>query len=457
MPVSKSPTRTPTQAPMFKPEANGNPPAERPLVVTLLNIENFKGINAVRWEPNGTLAVVSGNNGAGKSSLLDGVMACLTSGARLPEQPIRRGYKKATCYITLGRAVVEGASPEAAYHIERSWTPSGGSIKIENADGTPITERAGDWLARMFGVGGCDPLAFAQAAPAAQRETLMRVTGVDVALAELEAQRAAALGAKRDATTAVTLHTTALAGLPDRTGPDVEVSVAELSAKVRSAHEVNGHNKNARNWLAGKQQARAAIAKQLRDLEETMAELRDSGTAIQVEIAANEAEIVAMQDIDVAGIEKAIGTVEADNAAARHRQARKAAQSRLSEAQAALIQAARSVDDIDAKRRLAIEKAAMPVNGLAFADDSVTFGGVPLAQVNTAMQIRIGVAMALTDGKPIRVVFTRYGSLLDDAGMVALRDLAAEHGAQVFVERVSGGDEGGIVITDGVAVEGGAL
>lgn len=449
---------SPNKSSLYQTRQNDQPPTvlNDGLVVTMLDIQNFKGVSAVKWAPDGDLAVVSGNNGAGKSSVLDAVMSCLTSGAKLPEMPIKRGHKKATCFITLGRRVVDGSSSEAVYRIERSWTPSGGSIKIENADGAPITERSGDWLARMFGNGGCDPLAFAQAAPAEQRATLLRVTGLNTALGELDARRAAALVARRDATNAVAIHNASLSGLPDRPGPDVECSASDLLKAAGNAAARNAENLRAREWLAGSRASLVAIAKELGELEAKITNLRDRGAAIQKDIDAAAPEIAAMKDEDVAAIQRSITTIEADNAIARHRKARRDAKSRLDEAEAALVAADRVVDDIDAKRRMAIEEAKMPVKGLAFADDSVTFDRIPLAQVNTATQIRVGVALALAEKKPIRVIFTRYGSLLDHAGMVALRDLAAEHGAQVFVERVSSGEEGGIVITDGVSVEGGA-
>ena len=458
MNTAKSPSKPVT--PSMRPESleRTDPPTSvpGPVVVTCLDVQHFKGVTAVKWEPDGELAVVSGNNGAGKSSVLDAIMSCLTSGARLPEMPIKRGYKKATCCITLGRRVVDGSDPEAAFKIERAWTPSGPSIKITNADGTPIKERPTDWLAMMFGAGGCDPLAFAQAAPAEQRATLMRVTGLDKAAVAFDAERNDALAAQRNAKAAATVHAASLAALPDTPGPDAERSMAGVLASLQEATAKNEANDAARKWLAAKRLQEQSIIADILALEERIATFRKNAEEVKKEIAGHEPTILQMRDIDLEPIRASISTIEADNAKARNRAARNAAKARLDEAEAALVAAARKIEDIDAKRRVAIEEAPMPFPGLAFSDDAVTFDRVPLGQVNTAMQMRIGVALALAEQKPIRVIFTRYGSLLDDAGMKALRDLAVEHGAQVFVERVSNGEDGGLVITDGVAIEGGA-
>jgi len=438
----------------------GEAPAEQAagqdeLCIIALEVSAFKGVRAVKWHPDPTMAVVSGKNGAGKSSVLDGIMACLTSGKKLPEEPIRKGYKKATCCVTLGRRVVDERDPEAAYRIVRTWTPSGGKIEAFHADGTPVKDPSA-WLGRMFNDGGCDPLAFSQATPAEQRDTLIRVTGLDLVLADLDAQRGAALRAKHTAETELRLASTSLDAIPETDGPDQEVSVAELLSKAAEAAATNETNRKARQWLADQRSAQANVAAEIKALEAKIAELRDRGSAIQKQIDEHDARIAAMQDADVEAIQRSIQTIESDNAKARTRAARRRAIEARDIATKAVSAAAKSIEDIDARRRLAIEEAPMPVKGLAFEDSAVTFNKVPLAQVNSAMQMRVGVALALAEKKPIRVIFTRYGSLLDQDGLRELREIAVRHHAQVFVERVS--DEGGdgLCIVEGEAVSGGA-
>jgi len=425
------------------------------LYITLIEVENFKGIRLVRWTPDPTMAVVSGKNGAGKSSLLDGTMACLTSGARLPELPIKRGHKKATCYITLSRIVVDGSSPEAAYFIERTWTPSGGGIKITKPDGTPINEKPSEWLNRMFGAGGCDPLAFANAAPREQRDTLMRVTGLDRLMVSLDEEKAAALEERRRADAELKVAETALSALPDIPGPDEEVSVGDLLAKAAEAEKKNAENREDRAWLASRKERQSVVSVKIQSLREELAKAQAELEGIDSEIKQYEPAIAALQDVDAAAIRESIAGLEDLNTKARHRKQRRVTAERARDARERFSKANRRVEDVEASRRLAIEKAKMPVDGLAFKDDSVTFKDVPLAQVNTAMQLRIGVALALAEGKPIKTIFTRFGSLLDDDGMRALWDIASEHKAQVFVERVSGSGEGGLCIVEGEAFEGG--
>lgn len=434
---------------VFEPDADASPG----LCVIELEIGAFKGVRAVHWKPDPSMPVVSGQNGAGKSSVIDGIMACLTSGKRFSE-PIRRGHTKASCCITLGRRVVDESSPEAAYRITRTWTRSGGKIEVFEMDGTPVKEPS-SWLSKMFNDGGCDPLAFAQAAPREQRDTLMRVTGLDKSLAALDDKRASALKDKQRAETVLQVANVSLASIPVVDGPDAEVSAAELLSQAAEASSTNAKHARARAWLRGKKDEAGSLASDIAICEAKLADLRGKLGAVEKEIAAQTPVVEAMVDADVQAIQERIKTVEADNAKARDRAARRAAEKSKQEASAAFSSASRAVEAIDAERRLAIESAPMPVKGLAFEDDAVTLDKIPLAQVNSARQIQVGVALALAEKKPIRVVFTRYGSLLDQHGMEALRAIAVEHGAQVFVERVSDAGGDGLCIVDGEAVAGG--
>ena len=51
--------------------------------------------------------------------------------------------------------------------------------------------------------------------------------------------------------------------------------------------------------------------------------------------------------------------------------------------------------------------------------------------------------------RSLRVMLVREGSLLDAESMKTLESIAAEHGAQVWVECVTNGEAVGVVIEDG--------
>ena len=58
--------------------------------ITELRAENIKRLVAVRVKPDGSLVVVGGNNGQGKTSLLDSIAMALGGKDLMPAEPLRR-------------------------------------------------------------------------------------------------------------------------------------------------------------------------------------------------------------------------------------------------------------------------------------------------------------------------------------------------------------------------------
>jgi hypothetical protein len=80
----------------------------------------------------------------------------------------------------------------------------------------------------------------------------------------------------------------------------------------------------------------------------------------------------------------------------------------------------------------------------------VTLNGFPLGQASQAEQIRVSVAIGAALNSRVRIMLVRDGSLLDEKSMKLLEELAAQYDLQVWLERVSGDDEVGILIEDGM-------
>jgi hypothetical protein len=382
------------------------------------------------------------------SDIIDGIKKGISNGVGALKDAVKNAANDA---LNAAKRTLGIASPSKAFAELGGFTMQGMALGVARESPKAVSAVSG----AMRSVVGCDPLAFAQAAPREQRDTLMRVTGLDKSLAALDDKRASALKDKQRAETVLQVANVSLASIPVVDGPDAEVSAAELLSQAAEASSTNAKHARARAWLRGKKDEAGSLASDIAICEAKLADLRGKLGAVEKEIAAQTPVVEAMVDADVQAIQERIKTVEADNAKARDRAARRAAEKSKQEASAAFSSASRAVEAIDAERRLAIESAPMPVKGLAFEDDAVTLDKIPLAQVNSARQIQVGVALALAEKKPIRVVFTRYGSLLDQHGMEALRAIAVEHGAQVFVERVSDAGGDGLCIVDGEAVAGG--
>ena len=91
----------------------------------------------------------------------------------------------------------------------------------------------------------------------------------------------------------------------------------------------------------------------------------------------------------------------------------------------------------------------MPISGLGFDDDGVTYQGVPLKQASAAEQLRVSVAMAMALNPKVRVIRITDGSLLDSDNLALIEQMAADQDFQVWIERVDETGTVGVVIEDG--------
>lgn len=137
--------------------------------ITELRAENIKRLVAVRVKPDGSLVVVGGNNGQGKTSLLDSIAMALGGKDLMPAEPLRRGAEKGQITVTLD----DGAT------IKRTLTSGGGGqLTVTNADGAryPTPQKLIDGLVGKLSF---DPLSFSRMESKAQAATLRALVGLD--------------------------------------------------------------------------------------------------------------------------------------------------------------------------------------------------------------------------------------------------------------------------------------
>lgn len=414
------------------------------LRIVRLEVDAFKRIRAASIKPDGSMVQITGRNAQGKSSILDAIAAALGGGSEAPDKPIRNGNKKATIRIDLGELMVE-----------RSYTPSGGSLTVTPKDGAPIKSPQAV-LDKLVGSLTFDPMRFERMEPRQQVQEIKTLAGLDAALAKVEEERTAAVKAKTEASSAVKTLETQLEGMPADDGPTEETSVSTLADEMGKAMEKNATNAKARKWLAEKSAELVdSMAEHSRILQQ-LGVVKAKIDACEKAINEQEPKVKAMTDIDLAEIRTRMANIESANAAARRRRARTESVAKLEDARKALRNAIRRVEEAEFSREHSIKTAKLPVKGLGFDDQGVTLNGFPFAQASSAERIRASVAMGLASNPTVRVMLVREGSLLDSDGLALLGQIADEYSAQVWVERVTNGEQVGIVIEDGEVREGGA-
>lgn len=383
--------------------------------ITQFEAENFKRLKAVRIDPDTNTVVIAGRNAQGKSSVLDAIQAALAgkAGAKKLSRPIRDGESKARVVITLDDL-----------KIERKWTPSGTTLTVGPKDGNAKLNSPQAVLDRLIGVLSFDPLAFAEAEPRKQVETLIDLIGRED-FDRVAAERRAAYDARTD----VNRDLKRTQAEVDNRADAKQVEPVDVSALVEELQQVRQKDALRAEW-------------------ENIQKGIEHGKIRQAEISAQAEALPEGDAEELTGRLK--NAAEINNAAQRWID-RVAAEEIAAEFAAEVERLTGLILAADAERTGLITNASLPVDGLSFDEDGVAFQGVPFEQASAAERLKVSAAMAMALNPELKVICIRDASLLDDDSKRVLVEMAKAHDYQIWYEVVGTTvDEAvGVIIEDG--------
>lgn len=395
-----------------------------------LHTENFKRVKIVDITPKDNMVVISGNNGQGKSSVMDSFMATLCGGLAMKDQPqpIRDGQDRAEVTVDLGQ-----------YKVTRVWTPGGSHVTVEG-DGQTF-KRPQELLDSIIGKLSFDPMEFMRMKPKEQRDTLLSVVPLEINLPLWETQRQKEYDRRTEIGRNAERLKGKLTAFPIAANlnlPDEELGMVELSGKLASAIEFNQGLAQQKVRVAKLESTVTELEQQLkeaqRDLQDAKDELRiyGNGTPKDTEL-----------------IKRELSEAETTNVAIRQKKERVKAENELKEAEAAYDAQTAILKRMEGERKDALAKAKMPIPGLGFDSEGVTYNDKPLTQASSAEQTMVSMAIAMSLNPTLKVIRIMDGSLLDDQSMEMVRKLAEERDFQIWIEKVDGSGKVGIYIEEG--------
>lgn len=424
---------------------------ELPLHIVELRTENVKRISAVTIRPEGNMVVIGGDNGQGKTSLLDSIEWALGGSKNIDAEPIRRGARKAKIVVNLGEIVVE-----------RTFNAKGGtSLVVKNADGEPMRSPQA-LMDKLCAKVTFDPLSFAREDDKKQDAILKDALGLD--FSKLDAKRqgifdqrrdlkrdAKALGARLDA---MVLHINV---------PEKEDSVAALTEELETAQNIAKSNDAKRSKIKSEQKFLETLETQSMDAKNEVnrieAELSKARLKLQhthderesqkLLLEQLESEADALVDPDTAPIKEKLRTIEETNRKVRENAEHKKLSAELEDLETQIEKHTESIQGIDDEKARQLEAADFPIPGLGFDETGPTLNGVPLSQASQAERLRVSIAIGAALNPRVRVMLVRDAALLDQKSMQLLAEFAAEKNVQIWLERVGDGDESAIIIDDG--------
>lgn len=419
-----------------------------------LRAENFMRLRAVLIRPGDDgVVTIAGANGHGKSSVLTALASAIGGAALCPDVPIRRGEDHAEVTVDLGDLVVT-----------RRWTASGNStLTVKNKDGFKASSPQ-NVLDKLLGGLAFDPLAFTREKPKDQAETLRKLVGLDFTINDRARQRLfeerTIVNREREQIKG------ALARMVEVEAPDEEVSVADLLAKqtglLAQKRDLEAAQRAAQVATQKREAAQVILEEAKKDvvkMEKQLAHARNivaSHEKALIEAEENEdkagGQCMELPEPDLDGIRKQLAEAEGVNSKVRAKKARQAEAAKLSEKDQEAGRLTSQIEMRDLQKATDIASAHFPIPGLGFNEDGVTMEGLPFGQASTAQQIRASIAIGASLSGKLKVALVRNGNDLDDSSLEMVAKFAVEFGLQLWIERIAGGGESGVVIEDGAVL-----
>lgn len=411
-----------------------------------LEAQNVKKLRRVRIAPDGNVTIIGGDEGQGKSTVLDCVVMALAGTKHVSSVPIRTGETEAAIKLTLGE------KGEKQLIVERTFDAAKGtSLVVRGPDGKKLPGGPQEILNKLFSMVGFKPLQFASEDPDKQAETLRKLVGIDFAPvdAEIKALYDQRTEVGRDGKTAAGQ----LAGItaPADGTPDDEVSIKDLLAEKEAAERANANADKVARDHADANVKLNAIHDEIERLENAIKDLKEKARQAtdlvrELDDAMDETN---GKRVDLAPIREKLANVETVNRAVRAKKehAKKTAEvARLREEYAELTT---KIEALEASKGEMLAKAKWPIEGLGFGSNGITYKGLPFDQASRGERYRVSIAIGMALNPQLRVLLLEDASVLDKHAMQAVREMAEAKDYDVWIERVGDGDAGALIMVDG--------
>lgn len=424
-----------------------------PLRILQFTSENVKRLKFVEIDPNKNFVVIAGNNGQGKSSILDSIAMALGGKSNFGPNPINTTASAATVSLDFGR-----------FKVTRTIKGGSTSLKIEGADGEKFSSPQtllDDLIGEMF-----DPWKFAEMKKDKLMDTLKQVVGVD--FSALDAEHAKLFAERTHVNASLRLENARLADLPHYGDVKEKVDVSQLVTAMENAQKANmaversklglEELKDELNALKDKVQPlddeieriKSALAKKMTDREG----LNTSISAKEKEISKQQVAVSKMEIIDVESITKKSMDATAVNAKVDANTRREDQRKRVSEIKDEAAKMTKRLDDIKAIKAEKMSRVKFPVPELTFDDEKgVLYNGIEFENASSSERLKASVAMGVALYPKMPIMLVRRGSDLDLESLRTLHHLAVEKGAQIWIERVGEDGPATLIIEDGSVKE----
>lgn len=401
--------------------------------ISSLEIENVKRVKAVRLEPteNG-LTVIGGNNGQGKTSVLDAIAWALGGSRFAPSEPKRDGSViPPHLTVKLSNGIV----------VERKGKNS--DLKVIDPTGNKSGQALLDSFVSAFAL---NLPKFMNDSSKEKADTLLRVIGVGDRLYELEFNEERkynerrAIGQIADQKKKFAAEMTEY---PD--APQELVSVSELIKKQQEILARNGENQRLRSQ-------KDKLEEEANNLSQQISQLNSQLTKVLYHLEQARKTVAELHDESTEEIERSIAEIEEINRRVRANLDKEKAEDDAKMFAEQYDALSREIEDIRKQKYNLLHNADLPLEGLSVENKELTYNGCKWDCMSGSEQLKVATAIIRKLNPECGFVLIDKLEQMDVDTLKAFGAWLEQEGLQAIATRVSRGGECSVVIEDGYSI-----
>lgn len=409
--------------------------------INKLEIENVKRVKAVAIEPTPSgLTVIGGNNGQGKTSVLDAIAWALGGNKYKPTKAQREGsVTPPSLQITMNNGLI----------VKRDGKNS--SLKVID----PTGRKVGQQLLNEF----VEELAinlpkFLEASDKEKAETLLQIIGVGDELFELDSTETRLYNDRRSIGQIADQKKKFALEKPYYTdAPDELVSVSELIQQQQAILARNGENQRKREQVTKISQDLDLANQIVNSLKKQLQEAEEKQAKLQADLEVAHKSAADLKDESTAELEKQLAEIDEINRRVRANLDKEKAESDAKEFKEKYDSLTAEIEEIRAKRTDLLSKADLPLPGLSVMDGKLTYNNQQWDNMSSSEQLRVATAIVRKLKPDCGFVLLDKLEQMDLQTMNEFGKWLEQEGLQGIATRVSTGDECEIIIEDGYVVK----
>lgn len=430
-----------------------------------VDITNFKDLKATKVEIGNKSFAIVGKNGAGKSSLIQAMKAPFDTNS-LPPEPVTNGEERAHISI-----VLTDGNIDAEYTIDMSFSQKNkkGTVIIRNKDGEKVANSKA-WVEKMFHARSFDISQFLRESKQKQvmmvrdlcdKEILSQVDALTEERQRVFDKRTYDNRFLKEQDAKLKNHGYTDEQIREYKNPlpaeAIESKIEQRQEEIRKyeriedgveskGKEIEAIEENVYSNNADIDEIRAEIERLQKKIEQktdSINEMLEKTKALKEEISKGNAWLLKNEKPTMADLQEELKEIQRHNLEheriTKYREEIRSLAGKRNE----IADADKRIQQIDNDRVKLMQKSGIPVEGLSFTTEGVTFNGLPLDpnQIEKSQLMKISAEIGMALNPTLKTIWMEDASLLDKESMDYVRRLCEDRGFQLIMEIVDNNAE----------------